>query len=79
MIVIITDDGWTLAVAAWSLGSDPTLAATQCGLSYFWGQEGKSQAWNVTLHRPLQEVLDLLRANAAEGICDLRPLQEPPA
>jgi len=75
MIVIITDDGWTLATAAWTLGGDPTHPDITM-LAYFWGQDGKSQAWNIPLNRPVAEVLDLIASRAAEGICDLRSLQE---
>ena len=78
MIVLITDDGWTLAVAAWSLGGDPGHP-DRTFLSYFWGQNGTSQAWSVTLYKPVQDVMDLLINTAAEGICDLRPLQIAPA
>jgi len=74
--VMINDDGWTLATASWSVGGAPETP-DRTFLSYFWGQEGKPQAWSVTLHRPVGEVLDLIRANAAEGVCDLRPLQAP--
>jgi len=78
MIVLITDDGWTLATDAWSLGGDPALPDKTL-LSYFWGQKGTAQAWNVTLYKPVQDVLDLLSDTAAEGICDLRSLQIAPA
>ena len=78
MIVLINDDGWTLAVNAWSIGGDPEIPE-ETFLAYFWGQEGKSQAWNITLYKPVAEVLGLLGSYAAEGICDLRPLQNPEA
>ena len=78
MIVLLDDDGWTLASAAWSLGSDPANA-DRTFLSYMWGQKGTSQVWSVTVHKPVSEILDLLAQHAAEGILDLRPFQQPPA
>ena len=77
MIVIISDDGWTLASAAWSLGSDSDNA-DRTFLSYLWGQKGTSQVWSITLYRSVQEILDLLDQHAAEGICDLRAYQQSP-
>ena len=76
MVLIFNDGGWAIATASWSLGNE--AGADETLITYMWGNSGDAtKAWNVTIALPVDEVVDLIRHHAAEGVCDLRGAQGP--